>query len=306
MSGDVKKKGSKKHKNLHNEPPLELEKDEENSFQSLCNAVSQEVAKGKILNPDDFEVLSLIGNGGFGTVSRVRHKPTGMEMAQKEIRYQAESQTTKQICTELMILRTADCSSIVQFHGSYFQEDRVYIYMELMDTSINNIQEPVTEDFLKKVAQGILRATFYLKSKLKIMHRDLKPSNVLVNSKGEIKLCDFGISGELVDSLAKTYQGSVIYMAPERVHPETSKEKYNTKSDVWSLGVTLLELGNGSHPFAAQEMFKALDQILGGNVPPLSNRFSPAAQSFVAKCLTRNKEQRPDYKDLLQDPWILS
>jgi serine/threonine protein kinase len=303
MSDRQRKKKRTKPKGGSNEPPL-FQDGDDNTNMNVFQLVVAEVEKGPVLNPTDFDTLNVLGDGGFGIVTRVKHTPTGVEMAQKEIRFHTDAQIAKQICIELMILRSSNCPAIVQFHGSAFMGDKVYIYMELMDTSINNLKKSITEEFLKKVAKAVLSATYYLKSQLKIMHRDLKPSNILVNSKGEIKLCDFGISGELVDSLAKTYQGSAIYMAPERVDPRTSGNAYSTKSDVWSLGVTLLELGNGAHPFAANEMLSSLTKILNESIPPLKSTYSAAAQAFVARCLLRDIKDRPDYHDLLQDPWI--
>lgn len=85
----------------------------------------------------------------------------------------------------------------------------------------------------------------YLYSAHHIMHRDIKPSNVLVNSQGQIKLCDFGVSSELVNSMAETFVGTSTYMSPERI----SGGQYNVRSDVWSLGITLLELAIGYFPW---------------------------------------------------------
>lgn len=266
--------------------------------------VTTEIQKGAVLRPDEFEVISVLGTGSFGKVSRVRHRTTNLEMAQKEIHFQAEEKISKQICQELRILRTSKCSAIIQFYGSAFVGDKVYIYMELMETSIDRVKQPITEEFLRDVARGVLTATCYLKANLSIMHRDLKPSNILVNSKGEIKLCDFGISGELVNSLAKTLVGCILYMAPERVDPSTSANPYSIKSDVWSLGITLLELANGAHPFSSNDVVGSMTKILKGMVPPLKKNFSPAAQNFVSRCLVKDIADRPDYNDLLSDPWI--
>ena len=104
-------------------------------------------------------------------------------------------------------------------------------------------------DVLGKITVAVLSGLIYLYESHRIMHRDIKPSNVLVNSKGAIKLCDFGVSGELVNSVANTFVGTSTYMAPERIQGS----HYTIKSDVWSVGLTVMELAIGRFPFDASE-----------------------------------------------------
>ena len=92
------------------------------------------------------------------------------------------------------------------------------------------------------------------------MHRDIKPSNILVNSRGSIKLCDFGVSGELINSIADTFVGTSTYMAPERIQGE----KYTVKSDVWSFGLSVMEMAIGKFPFAASEQLSDGDGAPAG------------------------------------------
>ncbi len=136
------------------------------------------------------------------------------------------------------------------------------------------------------------------------MHRDIKPSNVLVNSRGSIKLCDFGVSGELVNSIADTFVGTSTYMAPERIQGA----KYSVKSDVWSVGLTLMELAIGRFPFDASEsaagdrasagpmgILDLLQQIVHEPAPklPKSDAFPPILEDMIQKCLVKEPEQRP-------------
>ena len=134
------------------------------------------------------------------------------------------------------------------------------------------------------------------------MHRDIKPSNILVNSRGSIKLCDFGVSGELINSIADTFVGTSTYMAPERIQGE----KYTVKSDVWSFGLSIMELAIGKFPFAASEQFSdeecapagildLLQQIVHEPAPrlPKSDAFPAILEDMIQKCLYKTPEQRP-------------
>lgn len=130
-----------------------------------------------------------------------------------------------------------------------------------------------------------VRALSYLKEKHDVIHRDIKPSNILIDEHGNIKLCDFGISGRLVDSKAKTRSaGCAAYMAPERVDP--NKSDYDIRADVWSLGITLVELATGSNPYkSCNTEFEVLTRVLEADPPSLSKDrgFSVEFQMFVEK-----------------------
>lgn len=114
----------------------------------------------------------------------------------------------------------------------------------------------------------------YLKEKLNIIHRDVKPSNILLHSRGDIKLCDFGISGQLIDSIAKTKDaGCRPYMAPERIDPQRHKG-YDVRSDVWSLGITMMEVAIGKFPYPKWgSVFEQLFQVVHGDPPSLTTSY---------------------------------
>ena len=168
---------------------------------------------------------------------------------------------------------------------------------------------PVRVDVLGKIAEAILNGLNYLYEIHRIMHRDIKPSNVLVNSKGQIKLCDFGVSGELVNSIADTFVGTSTYMAPERIQGS----KYTIKSDVWSVGLTLMELAIGRFPFDASEtaagdrasagpmgILDLLQQIVHEPAPklPKSDAFPPILDQMIQKCLVKSPDDRPTPREL--------
>lgn len=118
-----------------------------------------------------------------------------------------------------------------------------------------------------------------------MIHRDVKPSNILIDERGVIKLCDFGISGTLKDSKAKTRSaGCAAYMAPERIDPQ--KPDYDIRADVWSLGITLVELATGKFPYQnCQTDFEVLTKVLESDPPslPTDQGFSPEFQNFVKR-----------------------
>ncbi|MGH0145456.1 UNVERIFIED_CONTAM: hypothetical protein FKN15_059888 [Acipenser sinensis] len=200
------------------------------------------------MKADDLEQISELGRGAYGVVDKMRHVPSGLIMAVKRIRATVNSQEQKRLLMDLDIsMRTVDCHFTVTFYGALFREGDVWICMELMDTSLDKFYKQVIEkgmaipeDILGKITVSIVKALEHLHSRLSVIHRDVKPSNVLINTLGQVKMCDFGISGYLVDSVAKTMDaGCKPYMAPERINPELSQKGYSVKSDIWSLGITM-------------------------------------------------------------------
>nr|BAB29020.1 unnamed protein product [Mus musculus] len=146
--------------------------------------------------------------------------------------------------SELEILYKCDSSYIIGFYGAFFVENRISICTEFMDGGSLDVYRKIPEHVLGRIAVAVVKGLTYLWS-LKILHRDVKPSNMLVNTGGQVKLCDFGVSTQLVNSIAKTYVGTNAYMAPERI----SGEQYGIHSDVWSLGISFMELALGRFPY---------------------------------------------------------
>lgn len=172
---------------------------------------------------DDMEDLGEIGRGAFGAVNKMIFRKNGTVMAVKRIRSTVDEKEQKQLLMDLeVVMKSNECNYIVQFYGALFKEGDCWICMELMDTSLDKFykyiyerkQQRIPESILAKITVATVNALNYLKEKLKIIHRDVKPSNILLHRRGDIKLCDFGISGQLVDSIAKTKDaGCRPYMA---------------------------------------------------------------------------------------------
>ncbi|KAJ8364231.1 hypothetical protein SKAU_G00130620 [Synaphobranchus kaupii] len=260
---------------------------------------------------DDLVSLSELGRGAYGVVERVRHAQSGTIMAVKRIRATVNSREQKRLLMDLDIsMRTVDCPYTVTFYGALFREGDVWICMELMDTSLDKFYRKVIEkgkiipeDILGKITVSIVKALEHLHSKLSVIHRDVKPSNVLINKEGHVKMCDFGISGYLVDSVAKTLDaGCKPYMAPERINPELSQNGYNVKSDVWSLGITLIEMAILRFPYESWGTpFQQLKQVVEEPSPQLpADRFSKDFVEFTAHCLKKNPGERLNYLELME------
>ncbi|XP_055608033.1 dual specificity mitogen-activated protein kinase kinase hemipterous-like isoform X2 [Uranotaenia lowii] len=260
----------------------------------------------------DMEDLGELGSGTSGHVVKMRHKPSGAIIAVKQMRRTGNDEENKRIIMDLdVVLKSENCRYIVKCLGCFITDADVWICMELMTTCFDKLQKkskkPVPEKILGKVTVATVNALSFLKDQHQVIHRDVKPSNILIDDRGNIKLCDFGISGRLVDSNAKTRSaGCAAYMAPERIDPANSE--YDIRADVWSLGITLVELATALFPYrGCKTDFEVLTKVLTSNPPrlPDDQQFSPAFQDFVRLCLQKDYQDRPKYRDLLRHPFIM-
>ncbi|GBP08297.1 hypothetical protein EVAR_78778_1 [Eumeta japonica] len=264
---------------------------------------------------DDLQHLGELGSGTCGHVVKMLHKPSGAVIAVKQMRRSGNSEETKRILMDLdVVVRSHDCPYIVRCLGCFVTDTDVWICMELMascfDKLLKRLGTPIPEPILGKVTVATVNALSYLKDRHGVIHRDVKPSNILLDVQGNVKLCDFGISGRLVDSKANTRSaGCAAYMAPERIDPpDPSRPDYDIRADVWSLGISLVELATGVFPYKdCQNDFEVLSKVISEDPPklPENNDFTPEFQSFVSQCLTKNYKQRPKYAKLLEHPFVV-
>ncbi|KAE9411295.1 kinase-like protein [Gymnopus androsaceus JB14] len=287
------------------------------------------------LNMEDLERGEELGRGNYGTVTKVLHTPTGVTMALKEIRLELDNAKLNAIIMELDILhKTSSSSHIVDFYGAFFVETCVYYCMEYMDPgSLDKlvnfsfgdtvpalhpqsddekelVWQGVPEDVLARMAGSMVKGLKFLKDELGVIHRDVKPTNVLINFRGQIKLCDFGVSGQLEKSIAKTNIGCQTYMAPERISGEHQNTvgTYTVSSDVWSLGLSIIEIAIGQYPYppeAYSNILAQLKTIIQDDAPTLpADRYSPVACEWVASCLVKAPTGRATYAELLEHEFI--
>jgi len=263
---------------------------------------------------EDLEWVEEIGSGTCGVVNKMFHRNTDTTMAVKIMGRTPIMEEQKRILMDLdVITRCNDCPYIVQCYGLFISQADVYVCMELMGTCLEKLlkttRTPVPEPILGKIALFVVKALQYLKDEHGVMHRDIKPSNILLDEKGNVKLCDFGISGRLVDSKAKTKgAGCAAYMAPERVEPpDPSNPDYDVRADVWSLGISLVELATGVFPYrGCRNEFEVLMKIMHEPSPslPPNQGFSDEFQSFVNACLQKDLQYRPKFQALLEHPFL--
>lgn len=239
---------------------------DENARKRIKVFLSQKEKIGELSDPD-LEKLGELGSGNGGVVMKVRHRPTSLIMARKLIHLEVKPAIKKQIIRELKVLHECNFSHIVGFYGAFYSDGEISICMEYMDGgSLDLILKKagrIPEQILGKITSAVLKGLFYLRDKHAIIHRDVKPSNILVNSSGEIKICDFGVSGQLIDSMvthficlvhhfikktyfqANSFVGTRSYMSPERLQGT----HYSVQSDIWSLGLSLVEMAIGMYHF---------------------------------------------------------
>ncbi|RYP90650.1 hypothetical protein DL770_003251 [Monosporascus sp. CRB-9-2] len=241
---------------------------------------------------------------------------SGRIMAMKEMRLELDEAKLTTIIKELVILHECASPYIIDFYGAFFQESAVYICLEYMDGgSIDKLYSGgIPENVLRKITFSTVMGLKELKEKHNIIHRDVKPTNILVNTKGQVKICDFGVSGNLVASIAKTNIGCQSYMAPERIsggqfmQTGASDGTYSVQSDVWSLGLTIIECAMGRYPYppeVSSTIFSQLSAIVEGDPPSLPEEgYSDTARVFVLSCLNKIPKLRPSYKALLASEWL--
>lgn len=255
-----------------------------------------------------FKVQDLLGEGASGSVYKAVHRETKKVVAIKKMQVGVNNITST--VKEIKIMKDLKSPFTLKYYGCYQKDDCIWIIMEFCDGgSVQDIidareSEPtcLSESQISQITYQVLKALEYLHSMKKI-HRDIKAGNILINGRGMAKLADFGISAQQVgDEKRTTTIGSSYWMAPETL----MGGGYDNKADIWSLGITVMEMAEGIPPLIEEQPHKAAFRIVNDPPPKLSkpDQWTPIFNDFLAKCLVKNPDKRPTAAELLQHPFI--
>ncbi|EAT38083.1 AAEL009991-PA [Aedes aegypti] len=286
------------------------------------NGLSQHVDFLRLSNPTErFELLDLIGEGTYGEVYSAKDKHTGRKYAVKILESIADN--IEEIEEEYLVLRDLskhpnipDFAGLFLKRGATVEDDQLWFVLELctggsvtdLVQGLRNRGSRLTNNQIAYILRETVHALVFLHEN-HCMHRDIKGHNILLTENGHVKLVDFGVSSHLAATMARrnTSVGTPYWMAPEVIACEQQLDQsYDSRCDVWSIGITAIELAEGDPPLCELHPMRALFQIPRNPPPRLTHpeNYSAMLSDFISECLVKDLEQRPFSKELITHPFL--
>ncbi|KAK5088326.1 hypothetical protein LTR05_002543 [Lithohypha guttulata] len=254
-----------------------------------------------------YQMLEELGSGSFGVVYKAIEKSTGEIVAVKHVDLESSEEDLSDILSELAVLSSCASTHITKYKSAFLRKQTLWIVMEYLGGgSCADLLKPpphhLHESHIAIICRELLLGLSYLHGEGKL-HRDIKAANVLLGMDGRVKLADFGVAAQLtgLKSMRNTFVGTPFWMAPEVIQ----QEGHDARADVWSLGITAMELANGQPPHANIHPMKVLFQIPKQPAPKLEGaQWSKDFRDFVALCLTKDPDHRPTARQMLKHRFV--
>ncbi|WFD37050.1 hypothetical protein MCUN1_003942 [Malassezia cuniculi] len=300
-------------------PPLPMQQRQQQQQQLLAQPPARPLPPPDDRRPwESYNLTKRLGHGSFGQVYQAEYKPTGQLVAIKQIALEESAeigteaghvlqpQDLSEIQREIASLtQCQDCDRVTRYYGSFVKKYTLWVVMELLDggsvAALLKKNGPLSDDAAAVILHELTHGLEYLHSQ-GIIHRDLKAANVLLATSGAVKLADFGVAAQLAhrSSWRNTLVGTPYWMAPEVIQ----QSHYDWHADIWSLGITAIELATGDPPFSEHHPMRALFLIPKSSPPTLPAGRSAAFAAFVARCLVKRPQERASAKQLTDDAFV--